>query len=128
MNLIVWGIVGGVNDQNSTVKIVCADDWAAESAIKASNVLHFFFLIIYFFYFQTGTWYFVICLFFALFFGSFYFFLSFFSVIASLSNFSYNNYDFWQHPGNGTNGKRNRKHKYPHYSDANICMLQLCQE
>ena len=40
MNLTVSGIVGGVNDHNSTVKIfVCADDWAAELAVKASNGL-----------------------------------------------------------------------------------------
>ena len=38
MNLTVSGFVGGVNDYNSVVNIcVCADDWAAESAIKASN-------------------------------------------------------------------------------------------
>ena len=42
MNLIVWGIVGGVNHQNSIVNAVCADDWAAESAIKASNGAHYF--------------------------------------------------------------------------------------
>ena len=37
MNLVVWCIVGGVNDQISIVNNVCTDDWAAESAIKASN-------------------------------------------------------------------------------------------
>ena len=42
MNLIVWGIVGGVNDQKIALWIrACADDWAAESAIKASNVLFY---------------------------------------------------------------------------------------
>ena len=39
MKLIVWGIIGGVNDQNSIVITVCAGDWAAESAIKASKGL-----------------------------------------------------------------------------------------
>ena len=37
MNLSVWGIVGGVNEQNNIVNTVRTDDWAAESAIKASN-------------------------------------------------------------------------------------------
>ena len=38
MSLIVWGIVGGV-DEFSIVNTVSADDWAAESAIKATNGL-----------------------------------------------------------------------------------------
>ena len=37
MNLIGTGVVGGVNEQNSIVNTVCADDWTVESAIKASN-------------------------------------------------------------------------------------------
>ena len=37
MNLIEWGIVGGVNEQNTLWICVCADDWTAESAIKVSN-------------------------------------------------------------------------------------------
>ena len=37
MSLIVWGIVGGVNDHVALWIRVCADDWAAEIAIKASN-------------------------------------------------------------------------------------------
>ena len=37
MSLIVRAIVGGVNEQNSIVNIVCVDDWATESAIKATN-------------------------------------------------------------------------------------------
>ena len=37
MSLIVWGIVGCVNDQNSSVNLrVYVDDWTAESAVKAS--------------------------------------------------------------------------------------------
>ena len=37
MNLTVSGIVGGVNDHNSTGICVCANDWAAELTVKASN-------------------------------------------------------------------------------------------
>ena len=37
MNLIVSGIVGGINEQNNIVNNVCADDWTAERAIIASN-------------------------------------------------------------------------------------------
>ena len=37
MSFIVSSIVGGVNEQNSILNTVCADDWTAESAIKASN-------------------------------------------------------------------------------------------
>ena len=39
MRLIVSSIVGGVYEQNSTVKKICADDWTAERTIIASNVL-----------------------------------------------------------------------------------------
>ena len=39
MRLIVSSIVGGVYEQNSIVKKICADDWTAERAIIASNVL-----------------------------------------------------------------------------------------
>ena len=30
MSLIVSSIVGGVNEQNSTVNTLCVDDWSAE--------------------------------------------------------------------------------------------------
>ena len=38
MNLIVWSIAGGVNEQNSIANTVCGDDRVAESVIKATNV------------------------------------------------------------------------------------------
>ena len=37
MTFIVWTIVGGVNEQNSNVNTVCAANWTAESAIKATK-------------------------------------------------------------------------------------------
>ena len=37
MSLIVSSIVGGINEQNSIVKNVCADDWTAKCAIIASD-------------------------------------------------------------------------------------------
>ena len=37
MSLIVSSIVGGINEQNSIVKNVCADDWTAKLAITASD-------------------------------------------------------------------------------------------
>ena len=37
MNLTVSGIVGGVSDTIALWICVCADDWAAELAVKASN-------------------------------------------------------------------------------------------
>ena len=39
MCFIVSGIVGGVDEQNSILNNVCADDWTAERAIIASNNL-----------------------------------------------------------------------------------------
>ena len=40
MNLTVSGIVGGVNDHNSTVNMcLSADNWAAEIATKTSSEL-----------------------------------------------------------------------------------------
>ena len=38
MSLFVLSIVGDVNEQNSIVKNVRTDDWAAELAIITSNV------------------------------------------------------------------------------------------
>ena len=40
MNLIVSGIVGGVNDQNITVNTSLCRWLAAESAIKVTNALN----------------------------------------------------------------------------------------
>ena len=39
MNLIVWDIVGGVNEKNSIVNTVRSDNWSTESVIKATNVI-----------------------------------------------------------------------------------------